>query len=106
MAKYSPDAQMVRVTVRVPKNTLDELDQHVLEAGVYRTYFLSVALVMGARMLAQVGYSVVAPGLGERDRELEDRARVAAEDEAAELQRVEVREKLAARARRQRVPRA
>ena len=45
--------KMTRVTVRVPKATLEEINQWVDELGVRRSHFLALALVAGARSLMQ-----------------------------------------------------
>ncbi len=52
MPKYGGDVEMVRVTVRLTKQAVEEVDRYILESGAYRTYFLSLALVVGARKLA------------------------------------------------------
>ena len=43
--------KMTRVTVRVPKLTLEEINQWVDGLGVRRSHFLALALVAGARSL-------------------------------------------------------
>lgn len=43
--------EMTRVTVRVPKTTLDQIGQWVDELGVRRSHFLGIALVAGSRLL-------------------------------------------------------
>ena len=45
--------KMTRVTVRVPKATLEEINQWVDGLGVRRSHFLALALVAGARSLMQ-----------------------------------------------------
>jgi hypothetical protein len=54
MPKYDEDAAMVRVYVRVPASALAELEAYATKAGLYKTYFLSAALVAGGRYLAEV----------------------------------------------------
>lgn len=51
MARLREGTQMTRVVVRVPKNTLKEIDDYVLASGMYDTYFKSAALIIGARTL-------------------------------------------------------
>jgi hypothetical protein len=43
--------EMTRITVRVPKATLDQINQWVDLLGVRRSHFLGIALVAGARSL-------------------------------------------------------
>jgi hypothetical protein len=43
--------KMTRVTVRVPKTTLDQIDEWVEALGVRRSHFLGIALVAGVRSL-------------------------------------------------------
>lgn len=43
--------EMTRVTVRVPKTTLDQIGQWVDSLGVRRSHFLGIALVAGSRSL-------------------------------------------------------
>ena len=43
--------KMTRVTVRVPKTTLDQIDEWVDALGVRRSHFLGIALVAGVRSL-------------------------------------------------------
>lgn len=45
--------KMTRVTVRVPKTTLDQINGWVDTLGVRRSHFLGIALVAGARSLIQ-----------------------------------------------------
>jgi TolA-binding protein len=42
---------MTRVTVRVPKTTLDQINEWVDALGVRRSHFLGIALVAGVRAL-------------------------------------------------------
>ena len=42
---------MTRVTVRVPKTTLDQINDWVDRLGVRRSHFLGIALVAGVRSL-------------------------------------------------------
>ena len=44
---------MTRVTVRIPKTTLDQINDWVDTLGVRRSHFLGIALVAGARSLIQ-----------------------------------------------------
>lgn len=43
--------KMTRVTVRVPKTTLDQINDWVDALGVRRSHFLGIALVSGVRSL-------------------------------------------------------
>ncbi len=43
--------KMTRVTVRVPKTTLDQINDWVDTLGVRRSHFLGIALVAGVRSL-------------------------------------------------------
>ena len=43
--------KMTRVTVRVPKTTLDQINEWVDTLGVRRSHFLGIALVAGVRSL-------------------------------------------------------
>lgn len=52
--KYLEDVEMTRVTVRLPAATMNEIDEYILAAGMYRTYFLTAALILGSRTLARV----------------------------------------------------
>jgi hypothetical protein len=45
--------EMTRVTVRVPKATLDQIDRWVESLGVRRSHFLGIALVAGSRLLVR-----------------------------------------------------
>jgi hypothetical protein len=44
---------MTRVTVRVPKTTLEQINEWVDTLGVRRSHFLGIALVAGVRSLIQ-----------------------------------------------------
>ncbi len=54
MPKYIDGAEMKRITIRLPENTLNEIDSYIQDAGMYRTYFFTAALILGARTLAGV----------------------------------------------------
>ena len=43
--------EMTRITVRVPRATLDQINDWVDSLGVRRSHFLGIALVAGARSL-------------------------------------------------------
>jgi hypothetical protein len=45
--------KMTRVTVRVPRTTLDQINAWVDALGVRRSHFLGIALVAGVRSLMQ-----------------------------------------------------
>ena len=53
--------KMTRVTVRVPKTTLDQINEWVDALGVRRSHFLGIALVAGVRSLIRA--SAVEPSL-------------------------------------------
>lgn len=64
MARLREGTQMTRVVVRVPKNTLKEIDDYVLASGMYDTYFKSAALIIGARTLMRtIQFPVQEPSL-------------------------------------------
>jgi hypothetical protein len=46
------EEEMVRVTVRVPESTRDQLDQWAAGVGVRSSHFVSMSLMRGARELA------------------------------------------------------
>jgi hypothetical protein len=53
--------KMTRVTVRVPKTTLDQINDWVDALGVRRSHFLGIALVAGVRSLIRASALEVAP---------------------------------------------
>ena len=55
----TPD--MTRVTVRVPRTTLDQINEWVDSLGVRRSHFLGIALVAGVRSLIRA--SALEPSL-------------------------------------------
>ena len=55
----TPD--MTRVTVRVPRTTLDQINEWVDSLGVRRSHFLGIALVAGVRSLMRA--SALEPSL-------------------------------------------
>ena len=61
MPKYMDGEQMTRITIRLPENTLNEIDGYIQDAGMYRTYFFTAALILGARTLAGV-FAASLPG--------------------------------------------
>lgn len=54
--------KMTRVTVRVPKTTLDQINEWVDTLGVRRSHFLGIAIVAGARTLISASALEVPPG--------------------------------------------
>jgi hypothetical protein len=57
--------KMTRVTVRVPRTTLDQINDWVDTLGVRRSHFLGIALVAGVRSLMQA--SALEMSLAARD---------------------------------------
>ena len=53
--------KMTRVAVRVPRATLDQIDDWVDTLGVRRSHFLGIALVAGVRSLMQASALEVTP---------------------------------------------
>src|SRR5436190_6154806 len=51
MPKYTEKGSMARLYVALPKETLDAIDEYILRAGFYRSYFFHFALIVGARLL-------------------------------------------------------
>ncbi len=72
--------KMTRVTVRVPKATLAQINEWVSALGVRRSHFLGIALVSGARSLMQAN----APGA----EALAPPADISAEERAGDLGQV------------------
>lgn len=56
--------KMTRVAVRVPKTTLDQINDWVDTLGVRRSHFLGIALVAGVRSLIQASALQVSPTPG------------------------------------------
>lgn len=56
--------KMTRVVVRVPKTTLDQINDWVDTLGVRRSHFLGIALVAGVRSLIQASALQVLPTPG------------------------------------------
>jgi len=42
-----------RYYIRLPEETIAEIDGYIKESGMYQAYFLSNALVVGARVMAR-----------------------------------------------------
>jgi hypothetical protein len=42
-----------RYYVRLPEETISEIEAYIKESGMYQSYFLSNALVVGARVMAR-----------------------------------------------------
>jgi hypothetical protein len=42
-----------RYYVRLPEETITEIEAYIKESGMYQSYFLSNALVVGARVMAR-----------------------------------------------------
>jgi hypothetical protein len=57
--------KMTRVTVRVPKTTLDQINDWVDTLGVRRSHFLGIALVSGVRSLIHASALEISLAAGE-----------------------------------------
>lgn len=53
-AKLVGDPQMTRLSIRLPKKTLDELNEMALDSGMYQTFFYQASIIVGARRLWQL----------------------------------------------------
>ena len=61
--------KMTRVTVRVPKATLDQINEWVDALGVRRSHFLGIALVAGVRSLIRASAIELSLAAREPDQE-------------------------------------
>ncbi len=46
-------AKTGRYYIRLPEETIAEIDGYIKESGMYQAYFLSNALIVGARVMAR-----------------------------------------------------
>ncbi len=53
MPRMSGGAKTGRYYVRLPEETIAEIDGYIKESGMYQAYFLSNALIVGARVMAR-----------------------------------------------------
>ena len=53
MPKMTGGVKTGRYYVRLPEDTIAEIDSYIKESGMYQAYFLSNALIVGARIMAR-----------------------------------------------------
>ena len=53
MPKMSGGIKTGRYYIRLPEETIAEIDRYIKESGMYQAYFLSNALIVGARIMAR-----------------------------------------------------
>jgi hypothetical protein len=53
MPKMSGGVKTGRYYIRLPEETIAEIDGYIKESGMYQAYFLSNALIVGARVMAR-----------------------------------------------------
>jgi hypothetical protein len=53
MPKMAGGVKTGRYYIRLPEETMAEIDGYIKESGMYQAYFLSNALVVGARIMAR-----------------------------------------------------
>jgi hypothetical protein len=53
MPKMSGGVKTGRYYIRLPEETIAEIDGYIKESGMYQAYFLSNALIVGARVVAR-----------------------------------------------------
>jgi hypothetical protein len=53
MPKMTGGVKTGRYYIRLPEGTIAEIDGYVKESGMYQAYFLSNALIVGARIMAR-----------------------------------------------------
>ena len=53
MPKMSGGVKTGRYYIRLPEETILEIDGYIKESGMYQAYFLSNALIVGARIMAR-----------------------------------------------------
>ena len=53
MPKMTGGIKTGRYYVRLPEETIAEIDGYIKESGMYQAYFLSNALIVGARIMAR-----------------------------------------------------
>jgi hypothetical protein len=52
MPKMAGGIKTGRYYIRLPEETIAEIDGYIKESGMYQSYFLSNALIVGARVMA------------------------------------------------------
>jgi hypothetical protein len=53
MPKMTGGVKTGRYYIRLPEETIAEIDGYIKESGMYPAYFLSNALIVGARVMAR-----------------------------------------------------
>lgn len=53
MPRMTGGVKTGRYYIRLPEETIAEIDGYIKESGMYQAYFLSNALVVGARVMAR-----------------------------------------------------
>ena len=53
MPRMSGGVKTGRYYIRLPEETIAEIDAYIKESGMYQAYFLSNALIVGARIMAR-----------------------------------------------------
>jgi len=53
MPKMTGGVKTGRYYIRLPEETMAEIDGYIKESGMYQAYFLSNALIVGARITAR-----------------------------------------------------
>jgi hypothetical protein len=53
MPKMTGGIKTGRYYIRLPEETIAEIDGYIKESGMYQAYFLSNALIVGARIMAR-----------------------------------------------------
>jgi hypothetical protein len=53
MPKMTGGIKTGRYYIRLPEETIAEIDEYIKESGMYQAYFLSNALIVGARVMAR-----------------------------------------------------
>ena len=53
MPRMTGGVKTGRYYIRLPEDTIAEIDGYIKESGMYQAYFLSNALIVGARVMAR-----------------------------------------------------
>jgi hypothetical protein len=53
MPKMTGGVKTGRYYIRLPEETIAEIEGYIKESGMYQAYFLSNALIVGSRMMAR-----------------------------------------------------
>jgi len=53
MPRMTGGVKTGRYYIRLPEETIAEIDGYIKESGMYQSYFLSNALIVGARIMAR-----------------------------------------------------